>query len=393
MTLKMVLLFFVAAVHAAAAYGAEGDKDIARKLDAYLQTETKERGFTGAVLVARGGKVLFSKGYGYADLEWKVPNTPQTRFRIASMTKSFMATGILMLREQGKLELEDSICKYIDPCPQSWQAVNLRHLLTNTSGIKNHFWGSEADVNAARTREQILDFMRSKPLEFEPGTYVNYGNSAWYLLGVVMEKITGKSYDQVLKELIFDPLGMRDTGHDDREQILERRARGYHHRDGRLVNASTEHISRVAGAASLYSTVEDLYKFDRALSATSLLPQAALDLMFTSVEVLWWQSTEQANYGLGWWLLPKSEHQKHFMIRGTGGMSGFLTGLLRFPEEDVTIVMIENCDSAQNNAVAGIEAITFGGEPPPPPPPPPTFTPEQLREFERQRREQEEQME
>lgn len=357
----LAVMVFVSQGHASSSY-------LVSTLDTYLKAQAEKADFSGSVLVARGDEVLFSKGYGYADVEWKIPNTPQTRFRIASMTKSFVATAILMLREEGKLTLEDSICKYVDRCPPPWRAVRVHHLLSNSSGIPNYFWGTEPDNAVPQTREQILDRLRNKPLEFEPGTRFNYGNSAWYLLGVVMQEVTDKSYDQVLKEKIFDPLGMRDTGHDDREQILERRARGYSTTiDGELRNAPTEHISWVIAAASLYSTVSDLYKFERALTQGVLLPKKTVELMWTSLDLLWrgpgFTGKEKAGYGYGWWLLPKSEYNAQRIVRGTGGMAGFITSLMRYPDEDVTIVVIENCSGCGGTAIADIEALVFGRKP------------------------------
>lgn len=334
----LALAMLLGALANAGAAGGE-TRSVASKLDEYLRSQV-DRGFSGAVLVARHGKVLLSQGYGYANAEWKIPNTAQTRFRIASLTKSFTATAIMQLRERGQLDLADCICKYVDPCPQAWNSVTLHHLLSNSSGIPNYFWGTEPDRQEAATREQVLARIRERPLEFPPGTQFSYGNSSWYLLGIVIEKVTGASYEKALDGLIFQPLGMRDTGQDDREQALERRASGYLNVDGKLSNVRYEDVSWVIAAASLYSTVEDLYKFERALSGTSLLSLGARTLMWTSLDVP--AATGESHYGYGWWIAPKSASVERFQIKGTGGMAGFTSLLSRYEDDDATIIVLQN---------------------------------------------------
>jgi CubicO group peptidase (beta-lactamase class C family) len=334
---------------------------LSRKLDELAYSEM-QRGFAGALLVARNGEVLHAKGYGYADMEWKIPNSAQTRFRIASLTKSLVAVSVLQLYEKSKLGLEDSICRYIDSCPTSWKAVTIRHLLSNSSGIANHFWGTEPDAQVAMSCEKILARMRAKPLEFAPGTKFDYGNSGWYLLGIVLEKVTGKKYDEVLREQIFTPLGMNDTGHDDRELIVERRARGYARTwpDRELRNARLDDVSWVIAAASLYSTVDDLYKFSRALDGTSLLSERSKQLMWTSLDLpTAGDEGSPGPYGLGWWVIPSAKGEPP-KVRGTGGMAGFTSALFRYPEARLTVIMLENSSSPPPGILGGLDAILFG---------------------------------
>jgi CubicO group peptidase (beta-lactamase class C family) len=281
----------------------------------------------------------------------------QTRFRIASLTKSITATAIMRLRERGKLDLQDSVCKYLDICPEAWRAITLHHLLSNSSGIPNHFWGTEPDRQAAATREQVLARMSDKSLEFAPGTRFNYGNASWYLLGIVIERITGLPYDQALQELIFGPLGMKDTGRDDREQLVERRADGYIYNAGRRQNARYEDVSWVVGAASLYSTVEDIYKFDRALDGHALLSAGGRTLMWTSLDLA--SDNGKIQYGYGWWILPKGGAIERTAIRGSGGMAGFMSQQSRYPHEGVTIIVLENTIGGPN-VQPEIEKRVFG---------------------------------
>jgi CubicO group peptidase (beta-lactamase class C family) len=318
--------------------------DALRAADTYLQAQA-DRGFGGAVLIARDGAVLLAKGYGYANREWRIPNTPQTRFRIASLTKSFTAVAVMQLYEKQRLALEDSICSYLDPCEESWRKVTIRHLLSNSSGIPNHFSGTEIDRALPATRDQVLARIRRKPLEFAPGAKFNYGNANWYLLGMIVEKVAQKSYERVLREQIFVPLGMNDTGTDDRARVLEHRASGYslaNPPNGPLINATYDDVSWVTAAASLYSTIEDLYKFAHALEGTTLLTARSKELMWASSNLPTHGVDEPASYGFGWWVFPPGRAGRRFVVRGTGGMAGFESGLSVYPDDDVTIIVLTN---------------------------------------------------
>src|SRR6478735_11075090 len=172
--------------------------------------------FMGTVLVAQDGKVLLDKGYGFANLEWEIPNTPTTKFRLGSITKQFTAASILLLEERGKLKIEDPVKKYMPDAPAAWDKVTIFHLLTHTSGIPS-FTGfpdyprREGDT---MTPQQLGDWFRDKPLEFEPGAKWNYSNSGYILLGYLIEKISGQSYSDFVQQNIFTPLGMKDSGYD-----------------------------------------------------------------------------------------------------------------------------------------------------------------------------------
>jgi CubicO group peptidase (beta-lactamase class C family) len=337
--ISALALTFGALIICAAANGES--RVLAHELDAYLLSQA-DRGFSGSVLVALGNEVVLAKGYGYANAEWKAPNSAQTRFRIASLTKSFTATAIMLLHEQRKLDLDDGICKYVESCPESWRPITIRHLLSNSSGIPNYFSGREPERHSSVTRAQILDPLRGKPLQFSPGTRFEYGNSAWFLLGIVIEKITGSTYEHAMQDLIFTPLAMTDTGQDDRGRILERRASGYTFSGDRepLRNAAYTDVSWVVAAASMYSTVEDLYKFTRALAESRLMSVASRSMMWTSRELPW--KTDRGHYGYGWWVLAKSDAYALPIVRGSGGMDAFMSSLTYFPQQDVTIIVLVN---------------------------------------------------
>jgi CubicO group peptidase (beta-lactamase class C family) len=316
------------------------------QLDSYMQMRSTRNHFTGSVLVAQNGKILVARGYGYANAEWKTPNTLQTRFRLGSLTKQFTATAIMQLREKGLLTLQDSLCEYLQPCVAAWKPVTLHHLLSHTSGIAGYGDLPEPKTRAipAWTAKQIAAQFRDKPLEFAPGTRWLYSDWGYCLLGLVIESVTGKPYAQVLSEQIFEPLGMHDTGYDQPETILEQRAAGYRLVDGRLENAEYINMAGPYSAGALYSTVQDLYKWDQALYTEVILPRSALALMWTEVT---------SNYGYGWmvstpaspskppWALPERVQVVH-----PGSINGFTSEILRFPAEHLTVIALANLADA-----------------------------------------------
>jgi CubicO group peptidase (beta-lactamase class C family) len=300
------------------------------------------------VLVVRNGKVLFAKAYGYANLEWRIPNTPQTRFRIGSMTKQFTATLIMQLREAKLVDLQDSICSYLNPCVEAWKPVTLSQLLSHTSGIPGY--GDKPDPKSRSippwTAAQIAASFHDKPLEFPPGTKWKYSDWGYVLLGMVIEKVTTKPYATVLQERIFDPLGMKDSGYDLSENIVMQRAAGYRLKDKRLVNADYIDMRGPFSAGALYSTVGDLYKWDQALYTEKILPRAALNLMWTEVI---------SNYGYGWMVskpsptagrLPPWVVPGHFQVVHPGSINGFSSEICRFPDDHTTVIVLANLEDA-----------------------------------------------
>jgi CubicO group peptidase (beta-lactamase class C family) len=244
-----------------------GAAALAQKVDELLDAHVKLNDFHGAVLLARDGKPLVAKGYGFANIEWQVPNTPDTKFRIGSITKQFTAMLVMQLREQGKVKLEDSVCAYMTPCPEAWKPVTIHHLLTHTSGIPSYTGLAEwRKVNMVpKTIDEMIGFFRDLPLQWVPGEKYAYNNSGYFLLGVVIEKVSGKKYEEALRELILAPLGMHDTGYDWPGPIMPRRAAGYQGRGPALQNAPALDMQQPYAAGSMYSTVEDLLKWDQAL--------------------------------------------------------------------------------------------------------------------------------
>src|SRR5690349_24034858 len=216
--------------------------------------------FMGSVLVAQDGKVLLDKGYGFANLEWQVPNTPTTKFRLGSITKQFTAASILLLEERGKLKVEDPVKKYMPDAPAAWDKITIFHVLTHTSGIPSFtgFPDYESTEAIPTTPEKLVARFRDKPLEFEPGTKWNYSNSGYVLLGYLLEKISGQKYSDFVQQNIFTPLGMKDSGYDSSSTVIARRAAGYTQGKSGPVNAGFVHMSIPFSAGALYSTTENL---------------------------------------------------------------------------------------------------------------------------------------
>ena len=327
------------------------NQEITSRADEYLSTLTKLERFSGSVLIARDGKVLLSKGYGMANLEHDVLNTPQTKFRTASLGKTFTSASVLMLQEQGKLKVEDPICKYVPDCPSAWQPITIHHLLTHTSGIPD----LTAVPNFRKTAtlpstvlETIARF-KNKPLEFNPGERYSYSNSGYILLGYIIEIVSGKSYAAFLRETIFTPLLMTDTGYDNYDLVLRHRASGYARRDESLVNAPYIDMSIPFAAGGLYSTVENLYLWDQALYTQKLLSEKSLAGMFTPLK---------GGYGYGWHI--DRQFDRNSVSHG-GGINGFSTNLVRFPGDKICIIVLSNVEMTPVGPISrDLAAIVFG---------------------------------
>jgi CubicO group peptidase (beta-lactamase class C family) len=331
--------------------GAARAQDLLPKIDEYMNASAKVERFSGAILVARDGKVIAAKGYGMADVENDVPNTPETKFRLGSLTKQFTSASIMLLQERGKLSVQDSVCKYVAPCPEAWQPVTIHHLLSHTAGVPNFtaFPEYKKTMREPAPVETLIGRFRDRPLDFKPGENWKYSNSGYALLGYVIEKVSGKSYESFLRENIFEPLGMTSTGYDHPEEIVKRRARGYAPRGEGLVNAAYIDMTIPFSAGGLYSTVGDLYLWDQALHGGKLLKKPSLDAMLTPV---------RNNYGYGFGV------DKIFnrpMAGHNGGIEGFATSIIRFTDDRATFIVLSNNEAARTTRVAAdLAAIAFG---------------------------------
>ena len=354
----VVLIFLLLARGASAQVSSPpADAVVAARVDEFMNAEVKVNGFTGTVLLARKGVPIVSKGFAMANVEWQIANTPQTKFRLGSITKPFTSMAIMQLQQMGKLKVEDSICQHLTPCPDTWKPVTVHHLLSHTSGIPSYTNSPSygRTMMVPKTTEEMIAGFRDLPLEFAPGEQYKYNNSGYFLLGVLAEKLTGKKYEDVIRDQILKPLGMADTGYDHSETILPKRASGYS-RDGVTVrNAPYVNMGQPFAAGAMYSTVEDLLKWDQALYADTLLPAAARAAMFTAFK---------NDYGYGWAVPAASPATfgRKFVQHG-GGINGFATMIIRLPNENLTAIVLANSSQAPASRIAKDLVAIMLGEP------------------------------
>ncbi|PWT87601.1 MAG: serine hydrolase [Blastocatellia bacterium] len=316
-------------------------------VDDYIQARMCELHIPGLSLaVVRNGRIVKANGYGVANLEQNSPATPQTVYEIGSMTKQFTATAIMMLVEEGKVHLDDSITKYFPNAPEAWQPITIRHLLSHTSGIQNHvavpgYLGSFKTnllMESTPGREELLSMFFKLPLEFQPGDTWSYDNTGYYLLGLVVEKVSGESFWQFLSERIFRPVGMRATHNTDVRPLVANRAAGYQWVSGAFENRPVLAPFIAFSAGSILSSVEDLARWDAVLYTEKLLKTSSLEQMWTAT-----RTNEGAaasfNYGFGWFV--DSYHGHHF-VQHSGGTPGFSSVIYRFLDDKLTIIILTN---------------------------------------------------
>lgn len=321
------------------------------RVEEYMNAAVSVNGFSGAILVAKDGEPVVSKGYGMANVELAVPNTPQTVFRLGSITKQFTAMAIMILQERGRLRVSDPICQHLTDCPAAWQPLTIRHLLTHTSGIPSYtgFPDFPRTTVLPTSAAEMVGKLKDKPLEFPPGGKFAYSNSGYYLLGLIIERASGRPYADFLQESIFTPLAMNQTGYDISSRIIRNRAAGYARNAGETVNAAYMDMTVPYAAGALYSTTEDLLRWDQALYADTLVSQKSLDEIFTP---------EKGGYGYGWIIGTRFDRQ---VIAHGGGIYGFATHIARFPADRLTAIVLSNVEGASASRMANdLAAIYFG---------------------------------
>jgi len=304
-------------------------QDFATKADTYMKDMVAQNKFTGAVLVAKGGKILFEKAYGWANQREKLPNTLATEFRIASVTKQFTAALILQLAEKGKLNVKDKVSKYL-PDYAKGDSITIHQLLSHTSGLPTNLTGLNQAMNLSSLNEKIRA-IKASPLSSKPGTKFEYSNANFILLADIAEKITGVPYRELLKTQVLDKAGMLHSGLDRNNRPQSNEAVGYARIDTRQwVKAPYRNMDAASGAGGMYSTVEDLYKWDRALYTNKVLSDASKKQMFTP---------NMRNYGYAYIIVRNRGHKEYWH---NGATNGFLSIISRYPDDDACIIVLMN---------------------------------------------------
>lgn len=327
---------------------------VAERMGTYLQLLTDDERFNGSVLVASGDQVVFSQGFGKAAIEYGIPVKPDTKFRIGSITKQFTAMAVMQLVEAGKIDLESAITEYLPAYPkEQGQQITIHHLLNHSSGIPSYTGMTEIMKHRGSMEEAPEDFIKNfwdKELEFEPGSKFKYNNSGYYLLGMIIEKVSKMPYDEFLKQHIFEPLEMTNSGFEHYRDVIPNMAEGYA-AVGDYPEKAGNIVTDMAGAAgALYSTTGDLLRWHRALLDQKLVSEATYQKIFTPY---------LNNYGYGWGI---EERLGKTVYSHSGGIDGFRSMGILLPEEKLSVIVLSNLESANSTQVAQDLAKMYLGE-------------------------------
>ncbi|MBS1788973.1 MAG: serine hydrolase [Acidobacteria bacterium] len=356
-SISLVVVFLLAALSFQAVAQTPADStNLTVAINQELEKVFKPNEPGAAVIAVKDGQVVFRKGYGMANLELGVAIEPDMIFRIGSITKQFTAVSILMLMEQGKLSLSDEITKFLPDYPTQGHKITIEHLLTHTSGIKSYtglpewrpLWRKDLKMT------ELIDLFKDKPMEFAPGAGWNYNNSAYVLLGAIIEKITGQSYGDFVEKNIFAPLGMKQSFYDNTQRVIPHRAAGYARGQGGYVNAEYLSMTHPRAAGSLMSTVDDLAKWDAALYTEKLVKQESLKKAWTPFVL---NDGRPTKYGYGWGVTTLEGER---MLTHSGGINGFTCDAARLPESKIYVAILTNREGGTANLVPKIAAMVAG---------------------------------
>lgn len=318
------------------------------EMNIYLEAHQSLGWFAGSILVVRNGNPVLAKGYGMANLEHQVPNTPKTRFRIGSITKQFTAAAILQLQDRGYLDVRSPVSTYLPEYPEG-DRITLHHLLTHTAGIPNLTELPDISewMRLPTTLQNLIARFRELPLEFEPGEHYRYSNSGYVLLAQIIEAVSGQPHSTYLREHILAPLGMDDTDYEHSAAVIDKLASGYHFTGERYERAEYIDMAITQGSGGLYSTVEDLARWNQFLFGVNrqgnlVLSESAIATMtFPHVSM----GSEYPSLFYGYGLIINAQHGNRY-IAHNGGLYGFAASLSHIPETDVTIVVLCNLQGA-----------------------------------------------
>lgn len=356
---SLTVLFAVICFSSQSQAQSKSDKQLTAAFDTLISSVFKPNGPGATAIVSRKGQVIYKKAFGMADLELNVPMNTENIFRIGSITKQFTAVAILQLAEKGKLTLQDDIKKFIPDYPTHGHTITVEHLLTHTSGIKSYtgMAGFEDMMRKDMKPLEIIDVFKNQPMEFAPGTQYNYNNSGYILLGYIIEKVSGKTYEEYVKENLFTPAGMSNSGYGNEKRIIKNRAVGYQKPKDDYENAAYLSMTLPYAGGSLISTVEDLWKWNQAVHSFKMVSKASLDKAFTDYKLL---NGKPTRYGYGW---SFSDVQGSATIEHGGGINGFLTDGIYVPGEDIFVAIFSNCNCNPPGDLAPKIAALIMGKP------------------------------
>ena len=313
-------------------------------VDRFVDAEMARKHVPGVALaVVRDGKVIKARGYGVADLEHNIPVTPQTVFKIGSVSKQFLATGIMLLVQEGRLGIDDPVAKFVDDAPESWRGITMRHFLTHTSGVIRE--GPAFDPQKIQPDSVVIRSAFAQPLVFPTGSKYQYCNVCYFTLADIIARVSGKPWEVFLDERVFRPVGMSATRTTTTTALVRNRARGYTWRESDYVNAAELIAVRPSGA--FLSTVVDLAKWDAALYDDRVLTKASRDAMWTPMRLT---GGGVSGYGFGWELDSFAGYRR---VHHGGSLPGFRAEFARFPDQGITVIVLTNADGAQPDEIAG----------------------------------------
>lgn len=322
-------------------------------LENYLQAHVTVHNFSGAVLVAKKGKVIYQKAFGLANREWNIPNTVNTKFQIGSITKQFTAAAILQLEEQGKLKIEDKLSKYFPGYPKG-DSVTLHMLLNHTSGIKEmsahpHFSEINPNISIANLKDTLLNLFKNEPYDFSPGTFWRYSNSGYILLGYIIEQVSGQTYRDYLYNNVLLKAGMTNTDMNYQDRIVPSLAEGYIISAGGWKKSAILSVNVAFSAGGLYSTVGDLLKWNDALKAGKIISKESLARM---------NRPNAGDRGTGYGVFVDTFFERQAIFH-SGNIPGYSSFIIRYPAEEITIINLTNRETNLDFMHRGMAGILF----------------------------------
>ncbi len=330
------------------------DKPRTQQMVGYLNGLVGEGRFMGSVLVAQGDRLLLNEGFGSADLEARIPNSPDYQYRIGSLTKQFTAAAILLLQEDGLLNVQDPVRKYLPDYPNGDQ-ITIHQLLIHTAGIPNYEQRRDLPqvVQTAISLDDLIASFSNQPLQFSPGQRYSYSSSGYVILTKIIEVVSGTRYEDFIQDKIFTPAGMQNSGYDYLDPAVSNPSVGYMLNQRGAQRAILTEASWPTGAGAHYSTLGDLYRWDRVLYENSILSAESIEMMNTP----WVDTGQGRSYGYGWNIGPTIGRPS---IAHGGSIFGFASYMLRFPEDDAVIIVLSNGIQVSPRMVAeALAAILF----------------------------------